>query len=118
METNTITLNNHDIVSITSDSIILSDEDDILDIIWSVMTSGMTTIAINQSNISPTFFDLKTKLAWSILQKISTYGYKLIIIWDFSIYESKSLQDFIYESNKVGRVLFVDHINDAADLLS
>ena len=34
-------------------------------------------------------------------------GMQLAIVGDFSKYNSKSLRDFIYESNKAGRILFV-----------
>ncbi|MCG8570426.1 MAG: DUF4180 domain-containing protein [Spirochaetes bacterium] len=37
----------------------------------------------------------------------------MAIIGDFSIYSSKSLKDFIYESNKTGQVIFVDSLESA-----
>ena len=39
-------------------------------------------------------------------------GY-LAIVGDFSKYESNSLKDFIYESNKQGRINFVPHQDEA-----
>jgi hypothetical protein len=52
------------------------------------------------------------------LQKFSTYGSRLAIIGDFSKYDSKSLRDFIYESNKTGRICFVGSQDEAVKALS
>ena len=70
-----------------------------------------STVFIYEKNITPDFFDLKTKLAGEVLQKFAQYRMPLTIIGDFSKSESKSLTDFICESNK-GR-----QINFAASLL-
>ena len=60
-------------------------------------------------NLHPDFFRLHTGLAGEILQKFSTYGFKLAIVGDFSKYKSISLQDFIHESNQGNRVFFVEN---------
>jgi hypothetical protein len=60
---------------------------------------------------------LKTTLAGDILQKFSNYNVKLAIVGDFSIYTSQSLRDFIYESNKTGRIRFVNTIDEAIEAL-
>ncbi|WP_348647066.1 DUF4180 domain-containing protein [Arenibacter sp. F26102] len=41
----------------------------------------------------------------------------LFIIGDFSTYESKSLKDFIYESNKVTHVNFASNFSEAIKFL-
>lgn len=63
-------------------------------------------------------FSLKTRLAGNILQKFSNYRVHLAIIGDYSEIKSKSLKDFIYESNKSKRVLFVCDIQSALNLLA
>lgn len=68
---------------------------------------------IYQENITPDFFELKTKLAGEILQKYTQYGFDIAIVGDFSIYNSKSLNDFIYESNKGRKVNFVTSKEEA-----
>jgi hypothetical protein len=40
------------------------------------------------------------------------------IVGDFSLYQSKSLRDFIYESNKSNRIVFVSTLEEALDRLS
>ncbi|MFZ2340826.1 MAG: DUF4180 domain-containing protein [Bacteroidales bacterium] len=59
------------------------------------------------------FFDLKTKIAGDILQKFSNYRMKLAIIGDFSAIKSKSLRDFIRESNNAGTINFVGSMEEA-----
>jgi len=43
---------------------------------------------------------------------------KIAFVGDFSVYESKSLRDFIYESNKGGDVFFLPGQQEAIDKLS
>ena len=62
-------------------------------------------------------FDLKTGLAGEILQKYTNYSVKVAIVGDFSVYESKSLKDFIYECNHGKQIFFVENIDDALDRL-
>lgn len=64
------------------------------------------------------FFDLKTGLAGDILQKFSNYNIKLAILGNFKNEQSKSLNDFIYESNKTGRINFVETFDEAVNSLS
>ena len=79
---------------------------------------GSSKIIIHEKNIVPDFFDLKTGLAGEILQKFSTYQVHLAIVGNFDKYSSKSLRDFIYESNKYGRINFVESVTEAMAKLS
>ena len=54
------------------------------------------------------FFDLSTKIAGGILQKLINYKMKLAIIGDFYAYESKALKDFIHECNTGNNIFFVE----------
>lgn len=111
-----ITHNN--IVEIESDKLLLKEYQDGLDLIGICMGYNASGIIIQKSNISEDFFNLKTGLAGEILQKFSTYDFNLAIVGDFSEYTSKSLTDFIYESNKVGRILFVPSLEEAIKTFS
>jgi hypothetical protein len=70
------------------------------------------TIAIPKECLDPKFFILSSGLAGEMLQKVSNYCRRLIIIGDFQDVKSKSLGDFIYESNKTGQVVFVGSIDE------
>jgi hypothetical protein len=87
---------------------------DLLDL---MANSPSATLAIHQESLHPDFFDLKTGLAGEMLQKISNYRRRLIIIGDYANIASKSLRDFIYESNKTGKVIFSEDLEKAARLL-
>lgn len=64
-------------------------------------------VVIHEQHLTPDFFDLKSGVAGDILQKFSTYGGRLAIVVDTAKFTSKSLQDFIRESNKMKRINFV-----------
>jgi len=75
-------------------------------------------LIVDSNAFDARFFDLKTRLAGDILQKFVTYQVKLAIIGDFSIYSSKSLQDFIRESNQGRDIFFVRDEREAIAKLS
>ncbi|NGF57351.1 DUF4180 domain-containing protein [Parapusillimonas sp. SGNA-6] len=101
------------IAEIISDDIIINNVEEALDIMANCVYQNADILLLYEKNITPTFFDLSTKLAGDILQKFSTYRAKLIIVGDFSTYNSKSLHDFIYESNKHKRINFVANREEA-----
>ena len=103
MKTKLHTINDERMLELEDDTYILKDAQDLLDIIGSY---SIRTIILKKENIIPDFFDLKTKVAGEILQKASNYGLKIGIIGDFTSIKSKSLRDFIYESNKTKQVIF------------
>ncbi|NHA06798.1 DUF4180 domain-containing protein [Mucilaginibacter sp. HC2] len=117
MDINLINTNNLIIAEIVSDSIIINDAQDALDILANCAYQDANRIIVYQKDITEDFFELKTKLAGEVLQKFSNYNSKLAIVGDFSGYGSKSLRDFIYESNKAGRVSFVATKEDAIEAL-
>ncbi|MGZ4135560.1 MAG: DUF4180 domain-containing protein, partial [Tumebacillaceae bacterium] len=61
--------------------------------------------------------DLKTRLAGEILQKFINYRVKVAIVGDFSMYSSRSLQDFIYESNGGTDIFFLPTEQQAIEKL-
>lgn len=80
---------------------------DMLDIIGNAKYQDVNIIISKKEQFHSDFFDLSSKLAGDILQKISNYNMRLIVTGDFSNITSKSLRDFIYESNYMKRVVFV-----------
>ena len=91
--------------------------EDFIDLLGNANYLGAEKMIIPAANLHPDFFDLKTKLAGEVLQKFSTYRQKLAIVGDFSKYTSKSLRDFIRESNRMKQILFVDHLTNAIEML-
>lgn len=112
------TLNNTEIAEIISDNQIIKTTDDGLDLLGNLYYQGFDKIIIYEKNITPEFFDLKTGIAGEILQKFSTYRVRLAIVGDLGKYESKSLKDFIFESNKVGQIYFLPSLSEALERFS
>lgn len=105
------------IALLESKNTLIFDVQDALDLMANAQYSGADSVVIYSSNLNPDFFDLKTKLAGEILQKFSNYKMRLAIVGDFNNVESKSLRDFIFESNKIGRILFVESVDEALQRL-
>lgn len=101
------------IAELIDDDFIIRETQDALDLMVNTGSDTCDSIIIYERNIDPRFFDLKTKFAGEILQKFSNYNFRLVIIGDFSKFKSKSLQDFILESNRRGRIYFVDCLDTA-----
>ena len=118
MDINIRRINGKAIAEVVSDTIIVFETEDALDIMANASYMGSGKIILYERNINPEFFDLKTGLAGEILQKFSTYGVSLAIIGDFDTYSSKSLNDFIRESNRYGHVNFTATLDDAIKALA
>ena len=107
MKISVVKENNTEIAVVDSSEILISDVQSALDFIATIgFETGCTRIVLNKSAVCEDFFDLSTRLAGEILQKFVNYQVKIAIVGDFSVYTSKSLKDFIYESNK-GREIFL-----------
>ena len=117
MEYTVHTLNGQDILEIHDEDFRINSLQDALDLLGSAMFKQIFKIIIRRDHLCPDFFDLKTRLAGEILQKFSTYDMQLAIVGDFSDLESKSLHDFIRESNRTGRIIFVNSTKEAKERL-
>ncbi len=111
-------LNNTKVAEVISEVNIINTIEDGLDLLGNLYYQGFDKIMIYEKDITPDFFDLKTGIAGEILQKFSTYRIRLAIIGDFSKYTSKSLKDFIYESNKGRHINFLSSKTEALEILS
>lgn len=118
MEIKSHTINDIKIAEVTSDEIFIRTTQDGLDLLGDCYYQGFDSIILHQQNITPDFFDLKTGIAGDILQKFSNYRMRLVIIGDFSMYTSKPLQDFIFESNKGKHINFLGSIEEALRVLA
>jgi hypothetical protein len=110
-------IHNKKIAEVISEVKIINKYEDGLDLLGNLYHQGFDKIVIYEKNISPNFFDLKSGIAGEILQKFSTYNVSLAIVGDFSKYSSKSLNDFIFESNKGRHINFVSSCSDAIKVL-
>jgi hypothetical protein len=119
MNINTVKQNNIEIAVISSSEILINDVQSALDFLATVhYETGCDRMVLNKSAICEDFFHLSTKLAGEILQKFINYQVKIAIVGDFSVYSSKSLKDFIYESNNGRDIFFLPDEKKAIEKLS
>ena len=104
-----ISAGNRQISEIVSKEVLIKNVQDALDLIGD---ADSDYIILHDYNFEKDFFDLSTGKLGEVLQKFTTYYKKLAIIGNFDIYPSKTLKDFIYESNKHGAYLFVKSIEE------
>lgn len=118
MKEELIVKSNRKIISIFSEIAIIENTGDALDIFGSAKYNNDTElIIINKESFTSEFFDLKTKIAGDIFQKIVNYGMRLAIYGDFKNIKSKALNDFIYESNNGKYYYFVETKEEAIERL-
>ncbi|MFS0919625.1 DUF4180 domain-containing protein [Brevibacillus sp. 179-C 1.1 NHS] len=107
------------IAILSGNEVLIIDVQSALDLIATVhYEADSNRIILNKSLINESFFDLKTRLAGEILQKFINYRVKMAIVGDFSVYTSKSLKDFIYESNNGNDIFFLPTEEQAIEKLS
>jgi hypothetical protein len=111
-------INNIKIAITDTENLIISCTQDAVDLLGEAGSENCDSIVIYERNLHPDFFKLNTGLAGDILQKFSNYRCKLAIIGDFSKFKSKSLHDFIRESNKGNTVFFVENLNIAFERIT
>lgn len=111
--------NNNKIVIYTSDTPIINDAQSMLDFMATIDYEDESyRIVLNKESFDEIFFDLSTKIAGDILQKVINYGRKIAIVGDFSVYDSKALRDFIYECNNGKSIFFVETEDEGVKKLS
>lgn len=112
------TVNSIPIAEVISDETLIQSAEDGLDLLGNVYYQGFDRMIVYEKNLTPDFFDLKNGLAGEILQKFSNYRIRLAIVGNFSAYTSKSITDFMYESNNGKQVNFLNSTEEALEKLS
>ncbi len=82
-----------------------------------IFSTSIETLVFSKSNFPDAFFDLKSGLAGEILQKVTNYRVRVIIMGDFSAHTSGAFLDFMYECNKNGTVIFASDLEAGIALL-
>lgn len=115
MEIKTHQNNGTAVLEITANEIVINNAQDLLDI---MSEYSARKLIFKKESIHPDFYELKTGLAGEILQKASNYGLSIGIVGDFRNIGSKSLRDFIFESNRTGQVVFKDSVDLILDVFA
>ncbi len=108
-----------DIAVVSGEGVAISDAQSALDLAMTVKyETGAERIVIDKNMICGDFFILSTGLAGEILQKYINYHIKMAVYGDYSLYTSKPLKDFIYESNQGRDFFFVTTKEEAVQKLT
>jgi len=118
MQITTHRINDTNIAEVISEETLIHRAEDGLDLLANLYYQEFDKIILHEKNITPDFFDLQNGMAGELLQKFSNYRIPLAIVGDFTKYKSKSMTDFIYESNKGRHVSFVATLSEALEALS
>ncbi|GAB3235729.1 DUF4180 domain-containing protein [Algoriphagus aestuariicola] len=118
MQFKTHTIGQIQIAELSGEEALISSTQDAVDLLGNLYYQGLDRVILHERNLAPNFFDLNNGIAGEILQKFSNYRVRLAIVGDFDKYSSKSLQDFIRESNRGRQLNFVSMLEEALDRLT
>lgn len=106
-------VNDTQAAEIISEDLLIADVASGVQLLIELYYQHFDILFFHEKNINPDFFELRTGMAGELLQKASNYGLRLAFIGNFDAYSSKSLHDFIRESNRYGKVLFMGSVDEA-----
>lgn len=112
MKINKIHCGKREICELVSEEILVKTTQNALDL---MVEADCEFLVMRDINFEKDVWDLSTMKLGEILQKFTNYRIKLAITGDFGKYPSKTLKDFIYESNKHGEYLFVKSLDEVIE---
>jgi len=82
---------------------------DVSDLLGEMFSVRAPWVVIPVARLAPAFFDLKTRFAGEMLQKLVNYDRRVVILGDIAdaVAASNSLRDFVRESNRGKTVWFL-----------
>jgi len=97
------------IAEVLEEGVVIRNSQDVLEVMGECQADGYVFYT---HHFEDDFFDLSTKKLGEVMQKFANYRVKMAVVGDFSRYPSKTLKDFIYESNRMGEYLFMGTIEE------
>lgn len=87
----------------------IATERDVSDLLGEMFSLRAGWVVIPAARLTPAFFDLKTRFAGEMLQKLVNYDRRVVILGDISaaVAGSGALRDFVRESNRGTTVWFM-----------
>lgn len=103
----------------TADGPIIDSDQHAVDLVGDAMAAQASMIAIPVSRLGAAFFQLRSGVAGTVVQKIVTYRIKLAIVGDITepLTASGALRDWVYECNRGNEVCFVPSLDALATRL-
>ena len=86
----------------------LGSDRDASDVLSEAFSADATVVVMPAERLDPSFFELRSGLAGGFFQKMQNYERRLVILGDIAAQTaaSKSLHDFVFETNRHGNHLF------------
>lgn len=102
------THNNLTLLELDAAGTALGSDRDASDVLSEAFSAEATVVVIPVERLDPAFFELRSGLAGGFFQKLQNYERRLVILGDVSAQTaaSKSLHDFVFETNRHGNHLF------------
>jgi hypothetical protein len=105
-----ITVGDVVVAEVVADGVVIATAGDVVQLL---AEAGAERIVLREHNLAPEFFTLSSGLAGEVAQKFVNYGVRLAVVGDFGAYDSRSLRAFMVESNRTGRIVFVESREEA-----
>lgn len=115
---NKFVINNISIAVVSSNEVIIKDVKSALDLLAKARhVYDCNNIVINEDAILHSFFDITSKQAGEILNKVINYKFRIAIIGQFKAC-TKRMKEFMCQSNKGSSVFFLKNAPEALDKLT
>ncbi|MCD4711820.1 MAG: DUF4180 domain-containing protein [Clostridiales bacterium] len=100
-------------VELISTTVPISTENDVLDVIALCWEHETNLLMIHYNALADEFFDLKTKLAGNIIQKLINYGIKTVNVIPKFALDNDRFREMVFETNKSNHLRMYESIEDA-----
>jgi hypothetical protein len=100
-------------VASSTPHVMMRNPGDMLDLLSFGGEHDTNLFLLNETNLDPSFYDLKSGLAGEIVQKMSNNHVRLVIVGSFGSIRSTRFREFLNEANKGTQLRFAED-NDAA----
>lgn len=97
---------------------VISREADVLDILSACGENGTSLVMIDHLALSPSFFDLKTGLAGSILLKLTMYQVRAALVCPLDVIGKGKFYEFALETNRGNSFRIFQHQQVALEWLT
>lgn len=91
-----------------------------LDLIGEAWGVEFDVVVIPKERLAPEFLDLKSTLLGQVTQKFVNYNVRAGFVGDFSaeMAASRAFNDYVYETNQGGRLLFARDLDELTGLVA
>lgn len=105
----TTTYKNLTLLELDAEGSLLGADLHVNDVLGEAFGTEATIIVVPVGRIAPAFFELRSGIAGDVFQKMQNYGRRFVVVGDIAaqLAQSKSLRDFVGETNRIGNHLFV-----------